>query len=388
VSRRKRSGAPQGATPPREGAASEGAPRQGTIDEALGAALHGPLAAGLLGTTGRLSGQQVLGVVKGWLRDGTLVLAQRDDDAGVPLVRGAALMLLHGSEVAARHMLGRFAGLAATGLTVHAHAHAPADAPQLAAYASESALGALRALPLLSPPQALVPGATDLKALLPKLRAAKWSGVLLGEHETTAALAVLVEGRVATARANRSGATIERIDALRVLQRLALEAESSSLTLVPLEARTAGALAGFILDHTFPGESAAHTGIRTDERGYTYVLRGEPYLTVTGGVAGTAQAYAALKEGEVPDLHLPDEPPGWETQRYVLTLRGRDALNPMTELWMRFRSTHGTEGQRLLEVLAEGATIEHVSGAMEAELEELRPWLKRLEDEGLVRVGR
>jgi hypothetical protein len=383
VSRRKHPSAGPG-TPSAKGPA---APHQGTIDEALGAALQGSLAAGLLGTTGRLSGQQVLGVLKGWLRDGTLVLAQRDEKSGVPLVRGAAVMLLHDGEVAARHMLGRFAGLAATGLSVHAHAHPQARAPQLPAYASEAALGALRALPLLAPPQSLVPGATDLKSLLPKLRASHWSGVLLGEHETTAALCVLVDGRVATARANRSGVTVERIDALRALQRITLETASTLLALVPLETRTASALAGFILDHPHTGDAASHTGVLTDEQGYTYVLRGEAYLTVTGGFAGTAQAFASLREGEVPDLHLPDEPPGWETQRYVLTLRGRDAINPMTELWMRFRSTHGTLGQQLLEILSDGATLEHVASLMATDLEHLRPWLKRLEDEGLVRVG-
>ncbi|CAN5698424.1 hypothetical protein BH23DEI1_BH23DEI1_18100 [soil metagenome] len=371
------------------GAGNEGADaHQGSIGEALDATtLRGPLAAGLLGTTGRLSGQQVLGFVKGWMRDGTIVLAQRDDVGGVPIVRGAAIMLVADGEVAARHMLGRFAGLAATGLSVHAHPHESTATPQLAAFSADAALSALRALPLVTAPQALVPGATELKTLLPKLRSAHWSGALVGEHETTSALTVLVEGRVAVARANRSGATLERIDALRVLQRIAFETEGSFLTLVPLEGRTANALAGFILGVLHDGESDVHTGIRTDEHGYTYALRGETYLTVTGGVAGTAERYAALEDGAIPDLHLPDEPPGWETQRYVLTLRGRDALNPMTERWMRFRSAYGVPGQRLLEVLADGATLEHASSAIDTDLEELRPWLKRLEEEGLVRVG-
>jgi DNA-binding transcriptional ArsR family regulator len=60
----------------------------------------------------------------------------------------------------------------------------------------------------------------------------------------------------------------------------------------------------------------------------------------------------------------------------------------MTELWMRFRTAYGAPGQRLLEVLADGATIEHVAAALETDLDELGPWLKKLEEEGLVRVGR
>lgn len=86
-------------------------------------------------------------------------------------------------------------------------------------------------------------------------------------------------------------------------------------------------------------------------------------------------------------MPLPEEPPGWEAQHYVLTLRGRDALNPMTELWMRFRATYGVPGQRLLEVLTDGATLEAVAAALDTPLEELRPWLHKLEEEGMVRVG-
>jgi hypothetical protein len=364
-----------------------GGERQGTIVEALDATLHGTLAAGLLGTSGRLTGQQVLAAVKTWLRDGSLVLAQREEEGGVIQVRGAALMALAGGEVTARHMLGRFAGLAATGLSLHAYPHPATEAPQLPAFAGGSAIGALRALPLLGPPQSLVPGATDLKSLLPRLRGAGWSGAIVGTHGDVEAVAVMTEGRVSVARADRGGVTLSRLDALRSLQRMAVDADSGALTLVPLEPRLAAALSGLALERTHAGDPAQLTGVIVAADGYAFVTRGEPYLTVATEPVDPPRAYPALEVPTSPDLHLPDEPPGWETRRYVLTLRGRDALNPMTELWMRFRTAYGAPGQRLLEVLADGATIEHVAAALETDLDELGPWLKKLEEEGLVRVG-
>ena len=145
------------------------------------------------------------------------------------------------------------------------------------------------------------------------------------------------------------------------------------------------------------GEPQQHTGIVAAASGFTFVHRGEPYLELLGTAhdldLGDAEAgdeprrFAALDEPAAPAVPLPSEPPGWEAQHFVLTLRGRDALNPMTELWMRFRSTYGAPGQRLLEVLADGATLEAVATALDTPLEELRPWLQRLEAEGLVRVG-
>jgi hypothetical protein len=367
---------------------SRGEARQGSIDEALGAALQGPLAGGLLGTTGRLTGQQVLALAKATFRHATLVLSQRDDEGGIGAVEGAALLHLRDGDVVARHMLGRFAGLAATGLTVHAFPHDDAPGPRLPSFASASSIAAIRALPLLAPPQPLITGATDLKSLLPRLRGARFSGALVGSDDATAALAVLVDGRVAAARGQRGATALERVDGLRALQRLAFETDHASLTLAPLETRTAAALAGLALAIEFDGDERQHTGIVLCDEGARFVQRGEPYLTVVGEAAAEELRFAAVDVARVADLHLPDEPVGWETQRYVLTLRGRDALNPMTELWMRFRAVHGAPGQRLLEIVAGGATLEAVAGALGVELDELRPWLKKLEDEGLVRVGR
>ena len=388
---------------------------------------------GLLGTTGSVSGHELLAAVRGWLGSGTLALAQGQQVAGVRVLRGVALMALAAGDVRARHMLGRFAGLAATGLDLHAVTHAPSSLPRLPSAAPGCDLDAARALPRFVSGVHLLPGVSDVKPLLAKLGEAGWHGALLGRSELGSAVALLLEGRVVAANGRRGQAHLERQEALRLLQRLAHENESDALQLVPLEPRSAAALAGLALGHTFEGNDQHHTGIAVGPTGFTFVYRGEAYLELAGEhvvaaaplasraptddamasedgdavAAGAATAsaegagaeaaehteppairrYAALDEPAAPVVPLPEEPPGWEAQHYVLTLRGRDALNPMTELWMRFRATYGAPGQRLLEVLTDGATLEAVAAALDTPLEELRPWLHKLEEEGMVRVG-
>jgi predicted Rossmann fold nucleotide-binding protein DprA/Smf involved in DNA uptake len=57
----------------------------------------------------------------------------------------------------------------------------------------------------------------------------------------------------------------------------------------------------------------------------------------------------------------------------------------MTEVALEFRRSFGREGRRLLEQLERGATLEVVAQVLALELSELKPWLGRLEQEGLVR---
>jgi hypothetical protein len=342
---------------------------------------------GLLGTTGSINGQEVLGAVRSWLPSGTLALTQGQDVAGVRVLRGVALMALVDGDVKARHMLGRFAGLAATDLDLHAVVHAPSALPRLPGAVPACELDVTQALPRFVSGVRLLPGVSDVKPLLGKLGEVGWHGALLGHSGVGSAVALLLDGRVVAASGHRGGADLARQDAVRLLQRLAHENEPDALQLVPLEPRSAAALAGYALGHLHEGNEQHHTGIATGPDGVTFHYRGEPYLAIAGRAGEhVGQRFAALEEPAAPAVPLPDEPPGWEAQRYVLTLRGRDALNPMTELWMRFRATYGAPGQHLLEVLADGAALESVATALETPLEELRPWLQKLEGEGLVRV--
>jgi hypothetical protein len=133
-------------------------------------------------------------------------------------------------------------------------------------------------------------------------------------------------------------------------------------------------------------EPSAFTGLQLADGGARFLRNGQPYLAVECDTPGPPRRYALLEDDAAPpELALPDEPPGWEEQRYALTLRGQDALNPMTELSMHFRTSFGHSGQTILEALGRGLTLEETANSLQLELQELKPWLKRLEGEGLVR---
>jgi len=105
----------------------------------------------LIGEIGERSAQDVLTALKGWLRDGTVVFAHLERAAGIPLLRGAALLLIGDGEVKARRMLGRFAGLASTHLAFQAVQHPPTDVATLASVDAGSGAGwaVVRAAPRL-----------------------------------------------------------------------------------------------------------------------------------------------------------------------------------------------------------------------------------------------
>lgn len=342
---------------------------------------------GLLGRTGALTGQQALAGLKALVPDGTVALAQTDDD-GVPSVRGVALMALAGGEVKARHLLGRFAGLAAADLAIHAVAHAASGVPTLPSVDPDAPIDALRALPRLVPGRPLPATAVPLPALLARLEAKQWHGAVVARAGDGTALAVLVAGRVAAANAHRprsAGGTIaDGLDALRALARLAAE-ESAQLELVPLDPTTAAAVAGYAARRTRAAGAAPASGLTVDADGVALLVRGEPLLRVAA--APQRRGPFALVDDPGGQLKLPDETPGWEARRYALTLRGRDALNPMTDRWMRFRATFGTRGQKVLEAFGEGAAIEEVAIGHGVELEEVQRWVKQWGEEGLVRGG-
>ncbi|MDF1522764.1 MAG: hypothetical protein P1P87_08095 [Trueperaceae bacterium] len=346
-----------------------------------------PIPDGLLGRTGAFSGQQALVHLKALVPDGTVALAQVDDD-GVPSVRGVALLALVGGEVKARHLLGRFAGLAVTDLAVHAVAHAPSGVPTLPSLAPEAPIDALRALPRLVPGRPLPADAVPLAALLTRLETRGWHGALVVRAGAGVALALLVAGHVAAANAHRprsAGGTIaDGFDALRALARFAGE-EGATVELVPLDPTSAAAIAGYAARRTRPAGETPASGLTVNAEGVALHVRGEALLRVTA--EPQRRGPFALIDVPGSQLRLPEDAPDWVARRYAITLRGRDALNPMTDHWMRFRTTYGARGQRLLEAFGEGASVEELAITHGVELDELAGWVKKWGDEGLVRGG-
>lgn len=335
-------------------------------------------AQGMLGDTGEHSAEWLLENLRAIRHSGTLALADGS---------GTTLLLLARGQVEASFKLGPYARLDAPEQRFHLHTHEPSVTPQLPPRFPASKSPLLRALPRLAPPQRLTPGAIDLPDLLERLHEARFDGCLSYATERERSVALLVGGGVRAAVHEVGGALHDRAEAMRALQKAGQARAKGLLELDALEPAVVLPLAALALGRSAPADGPAFTGLEVFGSGFRYYKQGQPFLEVLATTEGPTRRYALPEQAveRAPQLELPDEPPGWEDRRFALTLRGRDALNPMTALHMSFRSEHGAEGQRLLEALGKGETLGRTADSLGLELGDMRPWLERLEGSGMLR---
>jgi hypothetical protein len=250
--------------------------------------------------------------------------------------------------------------------------------------------GPLRALPALLEESLPDTSETDLRALFARLVRTRFSGALVLKHPTLQGLFLFQTGVLGAAIAEAP----ERIRQGSAALRSALQAlqgdESGALTLHPLPGLLSSSLLGLALadpraQQAEQSEPAAgiRTGVLVGEAGYTFLKGGAAYLDLITTPTTPHGFFSACERPA--SLTLPSEPPGWEERRYALTLRGRDALNPMTELAMHFKGEFGPTGQRALEQFRKVLDTEAAAEALGLELGELRSYVERLEAEGFIR---
>lgn len=341
---------------------------------------------GLLGNSGSLNPDGLLDLALRLSCSGTLVLHYP---------AGSRLLLLDSGRIKTSYDLGQPDASARTGVDFHFEPHYANDLPQLGSSFPGSAVGVLRAVPVLGPAQALPSAVIDLRALVANMRAERTSGALTVQfdpeagfneagNEQQTGIALFHQGRIGAAYFEKSSHVWERSDALRAIFRYSLESGRPPMLLHRLDPDLVRSLLGLALERRMgSGDPSSFTGISAGEGGYTFYCQGQAYLHVTAELLGASGRFGQLES--VPDLELPDDPPGWERRRFDLTLRGRDALNPMTELSMEFSSNYGQSGKRVLESVRHGHSIEDTAARLELDLQELKPWLERLEADGLIR---
>jgi hypothetical protein len=326
----------------------------------------------LAGETGARSAQELLGPLKAYLQEGTILFAHQSFEQGVPSLRGAALLGVTGGEVKVRRMLGRFDGLASNDVTFTANAHPAAELPHLRAV-GERGWGVLRAAPQLVTATRWPASAADLPTLHRRLEATNWSGLLkIGDGG-----ALWREGRVVAAHAEGTVGA----DALRTLRRAANE-EGAILELHPLDPRTASSLHG-VAERQRDSHKPAGS-VHCDPDRTLFLGRNSVEFAVVGG-SGFKGGFSAADRLASEPLHLPDEPIGWEGNRYAMTLRGRDALNPMTDRHTSFVQRFGERGCTLLEAVGSGEALDKVGRAAGIEFPELRKLVESWEGDGVVR---
>jgi hypothetical protein len=304
---------------------------------------------------------------------GTLLL-QRGD--------ASCYMLLHDGKWLLQREVGTFGAADIPCDTFSYQLHEKSELPEARSSAPDSSIAAFRALPRTGTGQKLLHGATDLPRLLEHLRSSAFTGSLTLDQGGESSLALLLRGRIGAAFHERDSFVWQRSDALRALQRHTLQSGSGFLEVTALDAVTIHSLLGVALDSRAEGGDAAYSGVQSTDSGYVFQQRGTPYLHVR-----TRPTIAGVRYGlpaELPDLLLPGGAPGWEQLRYDLTLRGRDALIPMTELSMRFSEEFGRYGRQILDALLAGLNLEETAARLGSDLSDLKPWLDRLEQDGLI----
>ena len=205
-----------------------------------------------------------------------------------------------------------------------------------------------RFLPLSAPQQmGLNARFCDLHAFLKYLHDLSWYGYLHVAMGDLSTYALVYEGRVVAAAA--VNATGEQ--ALGEL--LSLYEQGATMATYPLPPTYAHVLSGvgsrawkFDLTEDF-------TGLYADPEGALFYSRGEVVASMPAGLPYEGAFPAPLRPQT---LILPRSFAGWAHQPYVLTLRGRDANNPITSVYHEFRSKYGEAGAQFIRALGEKQT--------------------------------
>ena len=350
-----------------------------------GEAYNGPQSrGGLRGETGGLTGLELLEALERLECSGTLVLEQASNSLFVSLNRG---------RLETSHKLGRFSPLDSDGLQFHFEPHEPGVLPQVGSRFPTSPVAALRALPGFGLFTPLEPRTAELPALLEKLRSEAFTGCLTLEAALVRGLVLFYGGEVGAAFYEEDGRVREHTAALRALRRAHAADAAARLYARAFNPFLLECLLGLALSPQDPpadtlpaGRSTerptSFSGLEGSEQGYTFVRQGVAVLRVAA-VRAQDGRYPLCQTP--PGLQLPDEPAGFEYRRYLLTLRGKDALNPMSEVSSQFRHAYGNGGKRVLEQLKQGFTVESVSQHLGVELSAFKPQLDALETEGFIR---
>lgn len=265
-------------------------------------------------------------------------------------------------------------------VSVRFYAHEEPDIPQLKSYFPNSQSLALRSLPNLGNDHSLPPE-LDLMTLLASFGKHHFSGFISGQANEQA-LILLIKGQIVLAILEQDNQIMTGQDALRLIRRLSMK--NLQLAWGQLDTPILQALLGLSQTPEVPeADVETFTGIRTEGKLFQFFEQGRLLFQVACQKT-VPSAYYPLTQGSQ-NLIPPEEPLGWEQDNYHLTLRGKDALNPMTDLSMQFEHSYGREGRHVLKNLKDAGQPEQLSRKLRLSLSELKPWLEKLEHDGFIR---
>ncbi|GGJ62542.1 hypothetical protein [Deinococcus aquiradiocola] len=115
------------------------------------------------------------------------------------------------------------------------------------------------------------------------------------------------------------------------------------------------------------------TGLHARPRGAIFYSRGEIVATMPATLPYEGAFPAPLRPQT---LILPRSLAGWAHGQYGLTLRGKDALNAITNVHQTFRTQHGAQGLAFLKALSEKLSPAEYAMRSDVALHDLEPLLQ------------
>ncbi|ADV68188.1 hypothetical protein [Deinococcus maricopensis] len=216
----------------------------------------------------------------------------------------------------------------------------------------------------------------DLHAFLHHLHDRGWHGYLHATQDGTDAFVLVYEGRTVTAATQTSSGEAALGELLSFYE------QGATLNAYALSEPFARILSGV---GSRPGKfklTPDFTGLHAGPNGATFYA---------GGLAIASMPTTLQYEGAFPapqrpiTLILPRSLAGWAHHHYALTLRGRDALNPITTVNQAFRAQYGAPGLTLLRALGEHLTPAEYAVRADATLHDLEEQVQALTKGGYVR---
>lgn len=293
----------------------------------------------------------------------------------------SALLLLHQGKVQKHYSFARALDTEQCGLSYFYFQHAMNGHIELPSRFPASSSPMMRALPALPEFSINLAKNQDFSAVLNFFVDDSFSGYVRLESGLKQGFMLIKEGSISMAVYEYDGEIQEDNDALRTLRSMPLEAQVS-MSLRPLAPTILEALLSLAAKNRSHG-THIFNGLECTEAGYAFFKDGRVLLRTAAELIGDTGYYPNLTNSRT--LSMPDEPPGWEQKAYLLTLRGRDALNAITELAMQFQQNFGEEGKTILSRVARDKTPEMLANGLNLSLTELKRWLDQLEREGFIR---
>lgn len=334
----------------------------------------------LSGVSEDYSGAELLAKLRLLGFGGTLFLENSD---------GYALLRLSEGNLAARDAELARPFLSATQLRFLLYEHPKTELPQVNSLFSQSFVPVLRALPDLGHAEVFANTLSDLLTLFKHFASSRFAGALWFSRPVERGLVLCQDGTPRVAFMENDGKVFEQTDALRLMRKLARSVHTR-IYYRHLDETTLSSLMGLAQSRPTQREGGA-TGIESTEDGYSFFVGGEARFHVMAELSGRSGFYAA--ETQLNELSLPSEPLGWESHTYRLTLRGRDTLNPITELAMQASERYDKTSVRILEHLSklgiydDAPNAERLASTLRLELSDLRELLSVLEQDGLVKAS-